>query len=659
MLTKIKGSVFDSHDNGLPANVKDFGAVDGGGDASSAFHLAIAAADMIIVPAGNWDVSTLGNTAITKSFTLICHEGAILDGKNQTTAQFLIDGTINQTIEKVSFIGGEYKNFDNYVFQCSNLSVVLDGTNSTKIQNLVVRDTNIHDCASGFYAQCVVNRAEIANNKGLDLASSDIKVVGVQIGSGSGNHSSQALILESEDYYVVNNHYENLDCTKVSGAESHGIILYGQKAEVAGNFLKDIDGTTGAEGIYLKCRYSSVHHNKLIDAGTDEGTINIKGLTRAEELLYDSSSPGYSQNVHDNHLVSTTGAYNGIFIQNEGANVHHNHIEGFGSYAVYNKAPTDVSVRLSKYRNIRIKDNFIKNHRGIAALNISNGHVQIIGNTFDGLLANQSTLTEAYAIRVIYGDGTFSTGTDTDNDLHNVVITDNVITDNDESAATTTLYGIYIQGKRNSVDTTIHGLSIANNIIDLLTTDGTLKLRGIALGGVGVIDYPEIYNNTYKLSSTGNRYTLTISSPSGLTLNGLSVHDENALSTSGSDLIDIDTTNVTLTDSSFKDNLFDVPVNNSISTVTYKQVNTVMSNEGAGALRTYSLPVALAGISYSFTRITSQDVRVDPDGTETIGMGGAGKYIQLGADGDFIKIECFTSGQWELTQSLGTITFEA
>jgi hypothetical protein len=83
------------------------------------------------------------------------------------------------------------------------------------------------------------------------------------------------------------------------------------------------------------------------------------------------------------------------------------------------------------------------------------------------------------------------------------------------------------------------------------------------------------------------------------------------------------------------------------------------SNGGAAGTTTFSLPAGSAGQEYEFVRIASQTLRVDPDGTEVIRGGGAGKYLQLDADGDRVRLAWdATSGVWEIANVVGTPSFE-
>lgn len=83
-----------------------------------------------------------------------------------------------------------------------------------------------------------------------------------------------------------------------------------------------------------------------------------------------------------------------------------------------------------------------------------------------------------------------------------------------------------------------------------------------------------------------------------------------------------------------------------------------MTNRGSGGTVVYSLPAAVSGLQYSFARVAGNAMQIDPNGTEVIRGGGAGKYLQLGADGTSVTLVCRVAGTWDFVQSNGSTSFE-
>ena len=102
-----------------------------------------------------------------------------------------------------------------------------------------------------------------------------------------------------------------------------------------------------------------------------------------------------------------------------------------------------------------------------------------------------------------------------------------------------------------------------------------------------------------------------------------------------------------------------VRVELSDTTLEPADYGVTFTNTGDGVLTTYTLPPATPGAAYGFFRDhASVAIRIDPNGTETIGAGAAGKYLELTADKTWVWVQCFVSGRWELDTRAGATAFE-
>lgn len=86
--------------------------------------------------------------------------------------------------------------------------------------------------------------------------------------------------------------------------------------------------------------------------------------------------------------------------------------------------------------------------------------------------------------------------------------------------------------------------------------------------------------------------------------------------------------------------------------------NNTFTNSGAAGTITFSAPASVAGMSVLIYRATAQAVRFDPNGTETVGGGGSGKYLELQSDKGFVRLRCISAGAWVIAESAGTIAYE-
>lgn len=86
------------------------------------------------------------------------------------------------------------------------------------------------------------------------------------------------------------------------------------------------------------------------------------------------------------------------------------------------------------------------------------------------------------------------------------------------------------------------------------------------------------------------------------------------------------------------------------------------TNAGAVGAATFVLPAAVVGLKFNFFVQAAQELRIDPDGTETIALpstgvqGAAGKYLTANAIGEWVNLECLIAGQWEARGYGGTWT---
>lgn len=108
-----------------------------------------------------------------------------------------------------------------------------------------------------------------------------------------------------------------------------------------------------------------------------------------------------------------------------------------------------------------------------------------------------------------------------------------------------------------------------------------------------------------------------------------------------------------------------VVVATSARTLTAAESGTVVSNAGASAAFAFTLPPATVGLEFVAVVEAAQELRLDPDGAETIALpssgvqSAAGKYIGADAIGEKVHIICITAGTWDVISYSGTWTAES
>jgi len=100
-------------------------------------------------------------------------------------------------------------------------------------------------------------------------------------------------------------------------------------------------------------------------------------------------------------------------------------------------------------------------------------------------------------------------------------------------------------------------------------------------------------------------------------------------------------------------------------TVKAEESGTGFTNAGAGGAVVLTLPAATVGLNYYFRVSAAQELRIDPNGTETISLpstgvpGAAGKYLSADAIGETVRLVCAVAGSWSVFGYTGTWTAEA
>jgi len=97
-------------------------------------------------------------------------------------------------------------------------------------------------------------------------------------------------------------------------------------------------------------------------------------------------------------------------------------------------------------------------------------------------------------------------------------------------------------------------------------------------------------------------------------------------------------------------------------TVLAAESGSGFTNVGASGAITFALPAAVVGLNYYFAVGAAQELRIDPNGTETISLpstgvpSAAGAYIVADAIGETVRIVCATTGSWRVFGFTGTWT---
>lgn len=105
--------------------------------------------------------------------------------------------------------------------------------------------------------------------------------------------------------------------------------------------------------------------------------------------------------------------------------------------------------------------------------------------------------------------------------------------------------------------------------------------------------------------------------------------------------------------------LIDIGTDKTLAATATSSSRYFTNRVGGGASVTFTLPAATVGLEFNFIRMGAGALIVDPNGTETIGGGGAGKNISLDTNNACVKLKCIVAGNWAMFERAGTITAES
>jgi hypothetical protein len=94
-------------------------------------------------------------------------------------------------------------------------------------------------------------------------------------------------------------------------------------------------------------------------------------------------------------------------------------------------------------------------------------------------------------------------------------------------------------------------------------------------------------------------------------------------------------------------------------TILAAECGMCFTNDGAGGAVTLTLPVGEEGLHYYFNVRAAQELRIDPNGSETSSLpsngvpGAAGKYLTANAIGETVHL-LFVDGNWCVLGFTGT-----
>jgi len=297
MLTKVKGSVWDSADNGLAVSVKDFGAVGDGSDQTANIQAAINTGLPVYVPEGTYVISTTLKAPVDTG-------AQILNGYMQGL-QIYGDGP-SRTI------------FDNRV--ASGPCIRLAGDNSDGVP--VALSPKINNIGITYLGggTAPISSDGIELNSAYNAEVSDVAVIGL---TGDGLRIRQAVSVETDQVarsVIKNSVFRDNDRYGIKISSDGVSQIAGAYIDIERNLV--ISNKTG--GIYCSNLFqSTIRQNGIIG----NGASGLKGgLTFDRVNVYNQKAYVYGNefgNSNTPYNCSYTGvleiySFNNRFVANSG-----------------------------------------------------------------------------------------------------------------------------------------------------------------------------------------------------------------------------------------------------------------------------------------------------------------------------------------------------
>lgn len=570
------------------------GATDSSTAITNAFNAA-ANGSTVYFPAGTYDVSTLGAYTYANSFN-IKGDNAVLDAGASPTEQLVLqDGLSNITIEGITFESWE--------------RAITTVSTTASVDQLTVKDCKFTNCTQGgVWLNGTLEHIKIIDNHFEN------------IGGSTDAAGINAILIESSDandnyvgrggHIVTGNTIIDIDNTDATAQECHAILIRGWGCVVSNNYIRNVESSASAacEGIYVSCHGATVTGNNLIDAGSN-AYLMIKGGTGTTEGEMGHVQIGNNVFQYDGGIASQESM---IEINRDSVSVANNTFRDFAG------SVQCIDVYDGNSEVVIIDNDFwecvIANNRGLVYFR--DGDNEVSRNRFWMPVTASTDQTQC----IYHQSGSTNP--------NNVRICDNVFRLDAGHASTGTGYVIRLLSSGENYS----NIEISGNEVSGIGDVGSSNFRVIDFTDSGAGTHSEflITNNRFDGAwRDAETYVNFGDQPTGVYFGG------NKFGVTGAIAF---TSNDTLTDD--------------------ETCGLICTNEGASGTVTLTLPPAIEGAEVSAIRVASQSFRLDPDPSDTIADGGAGKYLDLTTDGAIVKLRCYVAGKWFIESLSGIADLE-
>ena len=306
--------------------------------------IASLSSNLIVDITGAVSVPITSQLNITSDINIICNDESVITGYDGAGILFSGSNIKLDGVNISGFYDGTDQNKENFstAFICIetgtqvdsitveggsalNCRSVIRGTGNSsdtqvdttiKINKITITKNKINGCPLAYYFRCAYTDAKVTKNTCINAigASKGLTPYSFYVdGQGFNNPIYSQVgeaIFSNNIVHTVVNRTTTGDSSPGNSYECHAFKASGEKILVNDNIITDCTGVNSdCESIYTKARYTQIKNNVLIDAGTNEGAINVKGTSEDSDSTNTSPFGEYSI-VSGNIIAFTKSQYN-------------------------------------------------------------------------------------------------------------------------------------------------------------------------------------------------------------------------------------------------------------------------------------------------------------------------------------------------------------
>lgn len=239
--------------------------------------------------------------------------GGFYDGTDQNKTNYsttFIAVASGTTIDSIEVSRGNYTD-NRSIIRVFNTTSDTARDASVEVNNVRVTKNSFVRCPMAFHLRCLFSNIEFGYNYFKESIGAMRTLAPIQFyldGEGKAsplNSQTQGFVVSNNIFNTIINRTTTGDSSSGNSYESHAIMASGEKIVISNNTITDCTGVEfDCEAIYTKARYVNISDNVIIDGGSKEAAINVKGMTLEGDITNNSPLGDYS--IISNNIIRFT-----------------------------------------------------------------------------------------------------------------------------------------------------------------------------------------------------------------------------------------------------------------------------------------------------------------------------------------------------------------